>query len=105
MLAAVTRGKRAAVIQKPLPRRRPGWALIRVRLAGICNTDIEILRGYHNFHGTLGHEFVGEVVRIASAKDKSWIGRRVVGEINIGCAGLGVRRKCSYCRRGISTNG
>jgi alcohol dehydrogenase len=74
---------------------------VRVRLAGICNTDIEILRGYHNFHGTLGHEFVGEVVRVASVKDRDWIGRRVVGEINLACAGLGSRKLCSYCRRGI----
>jgi alcohol dehydrogenase len=104
MLAAVTRRSRLAMVQKPLPRLDPGWALVRVRLAGICNTDIEILRGYHNFHGTLGHEFVGDVMRVASAKDKSWIGRRVVGEINIGCAGLGVQRLCSYCRREIPTH-
>jgi threonine dehydrogenase-like Zn-dependent dehydrogenase len=83
---------------------RPGWALVRVRLAGICNTDIEILRGYHNFHGTLGHEFVGEVVRVASVKDRAWVGRRVVGEINLACAGLGFRKRCSYCRRGIRTH-
>jgi len=104
MLAAITRRNRVTVIQKPLPRLRPGWALVRVRLAGICNTDIEILRGYHNFHGTLGHEFVGEVVRVASAKDRAWVGRRVVGEINLACAGLGFRKKCSYCRRGIPTH-
>ena len=106
MLAAVTRRNRLALVQKPLPRLKPGWALVRVRLAGICNTDIEILRGYHNFRGTLGHEFVGDVVRVASAKDKMWIGRRVVGEINIACAGLGFRwrRQCSYCRRGIPTH-
>jgi threonine dehydrogenase-like Zn-dependent dehydrogenase len=101
MLAAVTRGKRVAVIERPLPRLRPGWALVRVRLAGICNTDIEILRGYHNFQGTLGHEFVGEVVRVASARDAKWVGRRVVGEINLACAGLGFRKPCAYCRRGI----
>jgi threonine dehydrogenase-like Zn-dependent dehydrogenase len=104
MIAAVTRRKRIAVVQKPLPRLRPGWALIRLRLAGICNTDIQILCGYHDFHGTLGHEFVGEVVRVASAKDKHWIGRRAVGEINIACAGLGVRKRCSYCRRGFPTH-
>jgi alcohol dehydrogenase len=104
MLAAVTRRKHLAVIQKPLPRLRPGWALLRVRLVGICNTDIEILRGYHNFHGTLGHEFVGEVVRVASAKDRAWVGRRVVGEINLACAGLGFRKACGYCRRGIPTH-
>jgi threonine dehydrogenase-like Zn-dependent dehydrogenase len=121
MLAAVTRRSRIAVVQKPMPRLHPGWALVRVRLAGICNTDIEILRGYHDFQGTLGHEFVGEVVRVAgetgpgctcspaSVKDKNWVGRRVVGEINIACAGLssrggGVGRLCSYCRRGIPTH-
>jgi len=104
MLAAITRRNRIALVQKPQPRLRPGSALVRVRLAGICNTDIEILRGYHNFHGTLGHEFVGDVVGVASAKDRGWIGRRVVGEIDVACAGLGVRRLCSYCRRGIPTH-
>jgi alcohol dehydrogenase len=104
MLAAITRRNRIALVQKPQPRLRPGWALVRVRLAGICNTDIEILRGYHNFHGTLGHEFVGDVVGVASAKNKNWIGRRVVGEINVACAGLGVRKLCSYCRSGIPTH-
>jgi threonine dehydrogenase-like Zn-dependent dehydrogenase len=104
MLAAITRRNRVTVIQKPQPRLRPGWALVRVRLAGICNTDIEILRGYHNFQGTLGHEFVGEVVRVASAKDRAWIGRRVVGEINLACAGLGYGKPCNYCRRGIPTH-
>jgi alcohol dehydrogenase len=104
MLAAVVRGNRLAVIEKPLPRLRPGWALVRVRLAGICNTDIEILRGYHNFQGTLGHEFVGEVERVASVRDSEWIGCRVVGEINLACAGLGIRKKCSNCRQGITTH-
>src|SRR5260370_25905757 len=55
MLAATTRRNRLALVQKPEPRLKPGWALLRVRLAGICNTDIEILRGYHNFQGTIGH--------------------------------------------------
>lgn len=104
MLAAVTRRNQVVVVRKPLPRLRAGWALVRVRLAGICNTDIEILRGYHNFHGTLGHEFVGEVVRVASKKDRGWIGRRVVGEINLSCAGLGFRALCAYCRCGIPTH-
>src|ERR1700687_3851378 len=104
MLAAVTHRKRLAVVQKPHPRLRHGWALVRVRVAGICNTDIEILRGYHNFDGTLGHEFVGDVVGVASARDRSWVGRRVVGEINLACTGLGFRKMCSYCRRGIPTH-
>src|SRR5579862_2737603 len=103
MLAAIVRAKRVAVVQKALPRLRPGWALIRVRLAGICNTDIEILRGYHDFQGTLGHEFVGEVTRVASAKDRAWVGQRVVGEINLACQGLGFRKPCSYCLRAIPT--
>ena len=77
---------------------------MRVRLAGICNTDLEILRGYHDFHGTLGHEFVGDVVRVANAKDRGWIGRRVVGEINLSCVGLGFHKPCNYCRRGIPTH-
>src|SRR5258708_2794011 len=104
MLAAVTRRNRALVVAKPLPRLRAGWALVRVRLAAICNTDIEILRGYHDFHGTLGHEFVGDVARVASAADRRWIGRRVVGEINLACAGLGYSARCGYCQRGIPTH-
>src|SRR6266446_693302 len=109
MLSAVKRRNHLALVQKPKPRLRPGWALVRVRFAGVCNTDIEILRGYHNFEGTLGHEFVGDVVGVADARDKDWIGRRVVGEINLACAGLGFRhpgqrKMCSYCRRGIPTH-
>jgi alcohol dehydrogenase len=52
----------------------------------------------------LGHEFVGEVVRVASPKHRAWLGRRVVGEINVSCAGLGFRKPCAYCRRGIPTH-
>ena len=104
MLAAITRRNHAVVVRKPVPRLRAGWALVRVRLAGICNTDIEILRGYHNFHGTLGHEFVGDVERVATLKDRGWIGRRVVGEINLSCAGLGFSARCGYCVRGLPTH-
>lgn len=90
--------------EKPVPRQRPRWALVRVRLAGICNTDVEILRGYHGFRGTPGHEFVGEVVEVAgvpAAERKKWIGKRVCGEINIACAALGFRPVCEFCRRGL----
>ncbi len=104
MLAAVTCGKHVAVAERPIPRLRAGWALVRVRLAGICNTDIEILRGYHSFRGTLGHEFVGEVERVSSPRDAKWVGRRVAGEINISCAALGLGNRCVYCRRGIPTH-
>jgi alcohol dehydrogenase len=107
MLAFVAKNGRLVAIKKPEPRIPPGWALLRVRLAGICNTDLEILRGYHNFQGTLGHEFVGEVISVGSSRkteDCRWLGRRVVGEINISCAGLGHLPPCSYCRRGIPTH-
>jgi threonine dehydrogenase-like Zn-dependent dehydrogenase len=94
-------------ISKPLPKLRPGWALIRVRLAGICNTDIEILRGYHAFRGIPGHEFVGEVVEVrgGSARERSrWIGRRVTGEINVACSAYGYQPVCEFCRRGLKTH-
>jgi threonine dehydrogenase-like Zn-dependent dehydrogenase len=70
--------------------RRDGEALIRMTMAGICNTDIEIAHGYADFRGTLGHEFVGVV---EESPDRSQIGRRVVGEINAGCG------QCDLCRR------
>ncbi len=94
-------------IEKPLPWLRRGWALIRVRLAGICNTDIELLRGYHGFHGIPGHEFVGEVTEVhdvsAAQKDK-WLGRRVCGEINVSCSAYGDRSACDFCKRGLKTH-
>ena len=92
---------------RSLPKLRPGWALIRVRLAGICNTDIEILRGYHNFPGTPGHEFVGEVADasgVSAATKKKWIGRRVCGEINVSCSAYGYKPVCDFCRRGMKTH-
>jgi threonine dehydrogenase-like Zn-dependent dehydrogenase len=92
---------------RPLPKIRPGWALLRVRLAGICNTDVEILRGYHSFVGTPGHEFVGEVVEaagVSSLMSKKWVGRRVTGDINISCSSLGFRPLCEFCRRGLNTH-
>jgi threonine dehydrogenase-like Zn-dependent dehydrogenase len=68
---------------------REGEALVRMTMAGICNTDIEIARGYADFRGTLGHEFVGVV---EESPDRAQIGRRVVGEINVGCG------QCGLCR-------
>jgi threonine dehydrogenase-like Zn-dependent dehydrogenase len=107
MLAfTVDRGHLRAV-HKPQPRVRPGWALIRVRLAGICNTDIEILRGYHAFRGVPGHEFVGEVVDVAgvsSAVRNQWRGKRVAGEINVACAAYNHKPLCAFCRRGLRTH-
>ena len=66
-------------------------ALVRVLLSGICNTDLEIARGYAGFKGTIGHEFVGVVEQ---SPDSSLVGHRVVGEINAGCG------KCELCRAG-----
>jgi threonine dehydrogenase-like Zn-dependent dehydrogenase len=85
----------------PLPDLRSGEALIRVLLAGICNTDLEIVRGYMAFQGILGHEFVGIVEAVhegAGASPPTYlIGKRVVGEINAACH----RSDCGYCRQNM----
>ena len=73
------------------PVRTPGFALIRTLVAGICNTDLELQRGYYDFRGTPGHEFVGEV---AEADTSALIGKRVAGEINIACG------HCDFCAIG-----
>jgi threonine dehydrogenase-like Zn-dependent dehydrogenase len=107
MLSFVVRRKKLAEVRKPLPKLRPGWALVRVRLAGICNTDVEILRGYHAFRGTPGHEFVGEVAEVAGvsrAARKRWVGKRVAGEINVSCVAYGFRPLCEFCKRGLKTH-
>ncbi len=74
------------------PKRPPSFALIRTLMAGICNTDLELQRGYYEFSGTSGHEFVGEVVE---ADDSNLIGKRVAGEINLSCG------HCVYCTRSL----
>ncbi len=107
MLAFTVRNHRLVAVKKPLPRLRPRWALVRVRLAGICNTDVEILRGYHAFRGVPGHESVGEVAALngVSAKEKTkWLGRRVTGEINVSCSACGYHPLCAFCRRGLRTH-
>ncbi len=63
----------------PVPELAPGEAVIAPTLVGVCKTDLELVKGYMGFRGVLGHEFVGTVIECA---DSSWIGRRVVGEIN-----------------------
>lgn len=75
-----------AVIPTPVPQ--PDEALIKIHQAGICGTDLELLRGYYPYGGVPGHEFIGEVVKTT---DPSWLGERVVGEINIPCG------ECSEC--------
>jgi alcohol dehydrogenase len=74
------------------PRRERGFASIRMLYAGICNTDLELQRGYYGFSGTPGHEFVGEVME---ADTPSLIGKQVVGEINLACG------RCEWCARGL----
>jgi threonine dehydrogenase-like Zn-dependent dehydrogenase len=78
----------------PAPEAR-GECRIRVRMAGICGTDLELLKGYADFRGVPGHEFVGVVEAVGSPADGSWIGKRVAGEINIGC------RRCNWCKAGV----
>ncbi|NOY89867.1 MAG: alcohol dehydrogenase catalytic domain-containing protein [Deltaproteobacteria bacterium] len=74
------------------PRRGANDALLRVRLAGICNTDLEITRGYMDFRGTLGHELVADVLE---ADDDAWVGARVCAEINFACG------ECPSCEAGL----
>lgn len=93
MLGLQRQGGSAALRNVRIPQRQPGEALIRVSMAGICNTDIELARGYMGFDGVLGHEFVGVV---EECEDPSWLGARVAGEINISC------HQCELCRRGLT---
>lgn len=79
-----------------IPTPPPGEALVRVLQAGICNTDLELVKGYLNFKGVPGHEFVGMVEKAAKREDL--IGQRVAGEINAACG------KCETCRVGRPTH-
>lgn len=92
MISVHIESGRVEVRNLPLPARQQGFALIRLLAGGICNTDIELQRGYYGFAGTPGHEFVGEVVASDAA---TLVGRRVVGEINLAC------HACAWCGRGF----
>jgi threonine dehydrogenase-like Zn-dependent dehydrogenase len=78
-------------IERPIPGE--GEALIKVRLAGICDTDLEIIKGYMGFEGILGHEFVGVVEQCA---DVAWLGKRVIADINVSCG------TCKFCQQGLA---
>ena len=78
--------------EKPVAKK--GEALVKVTLAGVCNTDYEITKGYMGYKGILGHEFVGVVEEI-NDEDKSLLNKRVVGEINCGCG------NCEWCHQGL----
>ena len=90
MLALRVENKKLAIRKIDQPHNA-GEALVRVLLSGICNTDLEIARGYAGFNGTIGHEFVGVV---EASDDRDLIGQRIVGEINAGCG------NCELCRAG-----
>jgi len=92
MLAVHIERGRVKVRDVRRPRRPKGFASLRLLSGGICNTDLELLRGYYGFSGVPGHEFVGEVV---AADDSGLLGRRVVGEINLACG------KCQWCLKGL----
>ena len=78
----------------PIPQPPEGEALIKVLQAGICNTDLELLRGYYPYTGILGHEFVGRVEK----GPENLINRAVVGEINAACG------ECRFCKSGQPTH-
>ncbi|MEO7143381.1 MAG: alcohol dehydrogenase catalytic domain-containing protein [Bryobacteraceae bacterium] len=92
MISVHLENGRVQIRKRPKPRRPEGFALIRLLAGGICNTDLELQRGYYGFRGTPGHEFAGVVVE---ADTRAWIGRRVVGEINLNCG------RCEWCMRGL----
>lgn len=77
---------------REIPQRPEGYALIRMRHAGICSTDLHLQRGYYGFAGTPGHEFTGVV---EECDDPQWRGATVCGEINLAC------RNCAWCARGL----
>jgi threonine dehydrogenase-like Zn-dependent dehydrogenase len=91
MRALLWDGTTARVGDHPEPVRDQQTAVLRVSLAGICNTDLEIVKGYMEFRGVLGHELVG----VVEDGPSEWRGQRVVAEINFGCG------QCPLCQRGL----
>jgi len=89
--ALVFDGAAAHVLDRPDPTPKSDRAIVRVAWAGVCRTDLELCRGYMDFRGVLGHEFVGTVVDGPDA----WRGARVVGEINFACG------RCALCAKGL----
>jgi threonine dehydrogenase-like Zn-dependent dehydrogenase len=81
----------------PMPTLNNNEALIKVSMVGICNTDIEITKGYMGFSGILGHEFAGTIEKI-NGEDQSLLNKRVVGEINCAC------NSCEYCKENLKTH-
>jgi threonine dehydrogenase-like Zn-dependent dehydrogenase len=96
MKALIYNGVLRLSINEPKPTPSKGEALIRILMAGICNTDIEITKGYMGFTGILGHEFVGVVEEI-NGEDQNLLGKRVVGDINCACG----KEDCEFCKKGL----
>jgi threonine dehydrogenase-like Zn-dependent dehydrogenase len=92
MLAVWIENGTVSVREAALPARPAGHALLRLICGGICNTDLELRRGYYGFAGVPGHEFVAEVVE---SEDRQLAGKRVIGEINLACG------TCAWCARGL----
>jgi alcohol dehydrogenase len=92
MLAVHLENGVVQVREVPLPARPEGYALLRLLVGGICNTDLELQRGYYGFAGTPGHEFVA---RVEKADTAALVGKRVVGEINLACT------HCEWCLRAL----
>ncbi len=78
----------------PMPIAKPGEAIVKVLRAGVCNTDLELMRGYYPYAGVLGHEFVG----VVTEGPAELLNQRVVGEINASCG------QCEFCQRGVKTH-
>lgn len=86
----------AELVELPIPTPAPDEVLIRVGAAGICHTDLDILRGHYpaQFPVTPGHEFAGDVIEVGTAVDRSWLRRAVAVDPLIFC------RQCAWCRAG-----
>lgn len=95
MKALVYKDKLELIRDHPRPQPESDEVLIRVTHAGICNTDLEIIKGYMGFSGVPGHEFVG---RVEESNDRNLIDKRVVGEINLSCG------TCSYCLKNMQNH-
>ncbi|HPJ66188.1 MAG TPA: alcohol dehydrogenase catalytic domain-containing protein [Desulfobacteraceae bacterium] len=95
MRAVVFDGKLGFAADYPIPELPEDWALIRIKKAGICQTDLELMKGYKSFKGVLGHEFIGIVEKCCALE---WIGKRITGEINVACG------KCPLCKKGLGNH-
>ena len=101
MIAAwIDRGTVRVHDDLPRPSAEPGEAVVRVLMAGICGTDLELMRGYHDFTGIPGHEFVGRV----EEGPPEWVGARVVAEINVTCRSRQAASLCVDCANGRPTH-